>query len=173
MDEQELSELHEKAHHPEARRIALTMAIVAVLLAVVTMMGHRTHTEEVVLQTRTNDQWTYYQAKNNRAQMYAADAKLAGLLSATGRETAEGFASQAEHEKAGADDIKKQAEVLEEETKGAETSATRFDVGEIFLEVSIVLCSIALLTGSPLYWRASFLSSIVAMGFAVAGFLHH
>ena len=61
------------------RNIGLTMAIFAACLAVVTLMGHRLHTEEVVLQTQTADGWAYYQAKNTRSQMYAADAKLAGL----------------------------------------------------------------------------------------------
>ena len=148
------------------------MAVAAVLLAVVTMMGHRMHTEEVVLQTQTNDQWGYYQAKNNRAQMYVADAKLAGLMAASGQGVAEGFSAQAEHEKSGAEGIRKQAEGLEEQTKRIERSATRFDVGEIFLEISIVLCSIALLTKSLLYWRVSFISSLLAIGCAAAGFLH-
>ena len=46
--------------------VSLTMAVLAVLVAVVTLLGHRAHTEEVVLQATASDQWAYYQAKNIR-----------------------------------------------------------------------------------------------------------
>ena len=70
MESEELSELHEHAEHakhdPTLAPISLTMAILAVLVAVVTLLGHRAHTEEVVLQAQSSDQWAYYQAKNIR-----------------------------------------------------------------------------------------------------------
>lgn len=42
------------------------MAVLAVLVAVVTLIGHRVHTEEVVLQAQRPIQWAFYQAKNIR-----------------------------------------------------------------------------------------------------------
>ena len=52
MEPQELAEVSEKAHGKIERSIGLTMAIVAALLAAVTLMGHRLHTEETVEQTK-------------------------------------------------------------------------------------------------------------------------
>jgi hypothetical protein len=63
------------------RRVAMSMAIVAAMLALVTMLGHRAHNETLRLQAEANhlrtqaniyhteasDQWTYYQAKNIRS----------------------------------------------------------------------------------------------------------
>jgi len=66
MDEQELFELSDKAHKRVERTIGLTMAIIAACLAMVTLMGHRLHTEETVAQTKAADGWAYYQAKNSR-----------------------------------------------------------------------------------------------------------
>jgi len=83
MEADELIELPEKTHRPLERRIGVTMALFAALLAIATLMGHRLHTDEVVLQTRTADGWAYYQAKNIRSQMYAADATLADLQGGT------------------------------------------------------------------------------------------
>ena len=160
LDEQELEEAAESAREPKQKRVALTMAVVAVLLATVTMLGHRSHTEEVVLQTKSNDQWTYYQAKNTRAHMYAADAKLASAIGKAQEQLAAEFQSNSEHERSGAEAIKKAAEDLDEETKTTAKKATHFDFGEILLEISIVLCSISLLTGSTLYWKLSFFSTI-------------
>ena len=67
---EELNELKEHAEHakhdPTLAPVSVTMAILAVLVAVVTLLGHRAHTEEVVLQAKASDQWAYYQAKNIR-----------------------------------------------------------------------------------------------------------
>src|SRR6204780_2035697 len=67
---EELNELQEHAEHakhdPALAPISVTMAVLAVLVAVVTLLGHRAHTEEVVLQAKSSDQWAYYQAKNIR-----------------------------------------------------------------------------------------------------------
>src|SRR3981189_570164 len=70
MESEELSELQEHAEHakhdPSMAPVSLSMAVLAVLVAVVTLLGHRAHTEEVVLQAKSSDQWALYQAKNIR-----------------------------------------------------------------------------------------------------------
>src|SRR5438552_2132760 len=77
METEELMELREQARGE--RGVGITMAIAAAFLAMVTLMGHRLHTDEVVMQTKSADGWAYYQAKNNRSHMYENDAKLAQL----------------------------------------------------------------------------------------------
>ena len=60
--------------------VSLTMAILAVLVATVSLMGHRAHTEEILMQTRATDQWAYYQAKNmRRNNLEALDDVLTAL----------------------------------------------------------------------------------------------
>jgi len=162
MEEQELAEAAEKARRPEQKQVGITMAVAAVLLAIITMLGHRAHTEEVLLQTRTNDQWDYYQAKNNRSEMYAADAKLA-LLMTEGQSVAAEFTKQAEQQKTGTEDVRQSAEKLEEETRIEAKRASYFDLGEVCLEATIVLCSITLLSGSLFYWKISFVSTAVGL----------
>lgn len=53
---EELQELKEHAEHahddPSLAPVSLTMAVLAVLVAVVSLLGHRAHTEEVVLQAK-------------------------------------------------------------------------------------------------------------------------
>src|SRR6516165_4311595 len=67
---EELTELKEHAEHgkenPALAPVSVTMAILAVMVAVVTLLGHRAHTEEVVLQAKASDEWAHYQAKNIR-----------------------------------------------------------------------------------------------------------
>src|SRR6266852_1134789 len=147
MATRELVEIGEQAHGKSGRTIGLTMAIMAAFLAVVTLMGHRLHTEEVVAQTKSADGWAYYQAKNNRYHMYAADAKLAELMGPQGAALAASWSQKAEEEKQQAEEIRQANERLDEETVAAARRATFFDAAEICFEVAIVLCSIALLTG--------------------------
>src|SRR5579864_6775623 len=70
----ELQELEENAEHgahePSLAPVTLTMAIFAVLVAAVSLLGHRAHTEELLLQTKATDQWAYYQAKDIRRRSY-------------------------------------------------------------------------------------------------------
>src|SRR5262245_22402270 len=170
MDSEELLEVSRESRGVE-RVIGVTMAIGAALLAMVTLMGHRLHTEEVVLQTKSADGWAYYQAKNGRYHMYANDAKLAELTGAkdAGAVSAE-WMKKSEEERKEADEIRRENERLDKETEAAARRATFFDIGEICLEVGIVLCSISLLTRAALFWRASFVPSLVGVALAIFGF---
>jgi hypothetical protein len=168
MDTDELLELKERTERSGDRRIGLTMAIFAAGLAMVTLMGHRLHTEEVVLQTKVADGWAYYQAKNTRSQIYAADAKLAELQGAAGAPLGRAWTDKAGQEREQADEIRKSTEELDGETRLTARRAGLFDAAEVFLEIAIVLCSIALLTGTGLFWRVSFVAA--AAGLVAAAF---
>src|ERR1700722_18503372 len=70
---EELQELQEQAEHGAEGNLAqvtVTMAILAVLVAALSLMGHRSHTEELLKQTAATDQWAYYQAKDIRRHTY-------------------------------------------------------------------------------------------------------
>ena len=136
-------------------------------------MGHRLHTEEVVLQTRLADQWAYYQAKNTRSQMYATDAALALLQGSDGARLAAGWTGKAAEERRQADDIRHGNEELDHETRVTARRATFFDTGEVFFEIAIVLCSIALLTGSIRFWYVSFLGAALGLAASALGFVIH
>ena len=87
----------EQAEHrldPFDRRVAMTMAIIAAVLAFTTMMSHREHTESLSRQadanrlttqaninhTEASDQWGYYQAKNSRSMQLDASLELLSML---------------------------------------------------------------------------------------------
>ena len=59
-------EIHHEHEHGEAdpygRNIGIMASVLAVLLAITTIMSHRAHTEGVLLKTDANDKWSYYQA---------------------------------------------------------------------------------------------------------------
>jgi hypothetical protein len=169
VESEELLELREHAGRREERRVALTMAVFAACLALVTLMGHRLHTEEVVLQTKVVDGWAYYQAKNTRSQMYAADARLAELQGAAGAGLSRTWNAKAGQEKEQADQIRVDTEALDRSTERTARRANFFDASEVFLEISIVLCSIALLTRNGRFWQVSFVGAAIAMAATIMG----
>src|ERR1700690_1651238 len=92
---EELTELHEHAEHgrehPDLAPITLTMAVLAVLVATVSLLGHRTHTEEIILQNQVTDKWAYYQAKNIRLHTDELFADMAALVPAKDADAAAKF----------------------------------------------------------------------------------
>src|SRR5579864_88704 len=63
MAELEIHHEHEGGEHdPLGKTIGILASVTAVLLAIVTILSHRAHTEGVLLKTDANDKWSYYQA---------------------------------------------------------------------------------------------------------------
>ena len=82
MEANEAQELQENAEHGASMRpVAFTMSLLAVLVAVTTVLGHRTHTEAVLTQNRATDEWNYYQAHKIRSNDTELAQDLLGVLS--------------------------------------------------------------------------------------------
>lgn len=171
MEPQELAENTEKARETGQRAIGLTMAILAVLLAVSTLLGHRAHTEEVLLETRATDQWNYFQAKNIRSHVYDADAEIANLFADKGAQAAADFRVKSAQQKKDSEEIQAEAEKLGREVAATTRRAGFYDGSELFLEVAIVLSSISLLAKSRVYWQASFVFSLAGIAIGLWGLL--
>lgn len=157
---EEMQELHEHAEHghtPGMAPVSFTMALLAVLVAVVTLLGHRSHTEEILLQNKTTDQWAYYQAKNLRRNNLEALRDMMGALQGKDSEKAEAvekkFDSSIEKYADDQKEIQQEAHNFETELKQMTRRADRFDFGEVLLEIGLVVTSITLLTGRRFYWK--------------------
>jgi hypothetical protein len=177
----ELHELHEHAEHarahPDLAPVSLTMAILAVLVATVSLLGHRTHTEEIILQNKVTDQWAFYQAKNIRRHNDEMFADLTTMVAAKDAEAAaklqEKYRGEADRYKDEQKELEKEAHATEDETKLARRKADRFDLGEVFLEIALVVTSITLLSGRRLFWHLGLFMATAGILLAVTGlFLH-
>jgi len=170
MEANEAQELQENAEHAEheasLRPVAFTMSVLAVLVAVITVLGHRTHTEAVLKQNQATDQWNYYQAHKIRANDTALVADLLSVVQIADKDGAKKLiAGYKEHQEKWADSLKEEqetAEGLEAKVEQAEARANRFDLAEALLEIALVISSVTLLTRSRIYWY-------VGLVFAVGG----
>jgi hypothetical protein len=177
----ELSELRENAEHgrenPSLVPVSVTMAILAVCVAIVSLMGHRSHTEELMMQNRATDQWAYYQAKNIRLHNYQMSIDLLSMAefkdkkqAAKVRDKYQGEVERYTEEQA---EIEEKAKDYENESAGTQHKADRYDLGEVFLEIALVISSLALLSGKRIFWFLGVIGGITGLGVAASALLLH
>jgi len=169
MEANEAHELQEHAEHgaheSTLRPVAFTMSVLAVLVAVTTVLGHRTHTEAVLDQNKATDQWNEYQAHKIRSNDTYLASDLLSVMTVADKTAAEKIAKgYADHQTKWADQTKddmEKAEALETKVEQAEARANRFDLAEALLEIGLVITSVTLLTHSRIYW---YFGMIFALG---------
>lgn len=170
----ELPETHH-AHedHPLVLPVSITMSILAVLIAGATLLSHRAHTEELLLQSEATDQWAYYQAKNGRYHGMQNTADVIGIMIPQDKEKAEAVLKKYEKEigryDSDKEDISEKAQELERERDLMSRRADRYDGGEAFLEIGLVICSITMLTKRKGFWFAGMLLGIAGIVLALTG----
>jgi hypothetical protein len=181
MSADELQELQEHAehaqHNPSLAPVSLTMAVLAVLVAVVSLLGHRAHTEEVVLQAKASDQWSYYQAKNIRQHQDELFADLAAAVTSKDDGQMAKFrdksSQEADRYKKEKDDIQDKAHEVEREVATERNRADRYDLAEVFLEIGLVITSITLLSGRRIFWHSGMVLSVIGLALALTAVAVH
>jgi len=174
---QELAEQQEKARENSLRPVSFTMSLLAVLVAVTTVLGHRTHTEAVLEQARATDQWNLYQAKKIRQYNTQLTIDLLSNLpvadTASAQKVTDAYKA---HLAKWNDDLNEEsakATELEAEVRKSERHADRFDLGEALLEIGLVITSITLLTRLRAYWYLGMVFGAAGLVIAAWAFLIH
>lgn len=174
-------ELPEAHHTHEDDRLVLpvsiTISIMAVLVAGVTLLGHRAHTEELLRQSQAADKWAQYQAKSVRLHETQGFSDMVNLVASMdkgkGDALVEKYSKEVEHYQSDKEDITKEAKDLEAERDLVARKGNRFDGGEAILEIGLVICSVTLLTKRKGFWFAGLLLGVIGIGLAATGFLLH
>ena len=177
----ELQEMHEHAEHVEQDSsllpVTFTMAVLAVVLAATTLLGHRAHTEEVLLQSKASDQWAYYQAKNIRQHSYELFLDFLAITPvkdpAQAKKGKEKYSRQVDRYKDELSEIDKEARSFEGEGAMAQRRANRFDLGEVCLDAAIVIASLTLLTKRRQFWQLGILMGLAGLGITLSGLIIH
>ena len=168
-------ELQEHAHHaqdPFDKRVAVTMATIAAVLATVSVGAHIFANEELLAQQQSSDQFAFYQAKASRR--YASEVArdmLRALQSETAVKLSETYENNAKRYAKEAEEIQPEAEKLKAESILKGKQSLRMEGGEVFLELGIVLASLAILSKRKPVWFASILSGAVGIGIALTAAL--
>src|SRR6266516_3241411 len=153
----ELHEGHyEQGDNPLILPVSITISIMAVLVAGVTLLGHRAHTEELLRQSQASDRWAQVQAKSVRLHSTQGFSDVVNIVASLDKEKGEAlrekYSKQVEHYESDKEDVSKEAKDLEVDRDLAGRRADRFDGGEALLEIGLVICSITPLNKRKWVW---------------------
>jgi len=168
---------HDHGDNPLVIPVSVTISILAVLVAIVTLLGHRAHTEELSRETQAASRWTQFQAKSIRQHEAENTSDIVNLVAGLDKEKGEAlrqkYEKQLEHYASDKEDVSEQAKELEAERDLAARKADRFDAGEALLEIGLVICSITLLAKNKGFWFAGMAIGAGGVLMAISAFLVH
>lgn len=164
-------ELEERRDKAFSRRVALTTAVYAVVLAIASLGGNNAMKEMLLAQQEASNQWAYYQSKVirehlNRGNKLLMETQLAEPSAVKGPERAKfeqlarTFADEEKRMNADKKDIEPKAKAAEAARDRNQARDPYFDYAEVLLQISIVCASISILsTSRPMFWFSSVLAS--------------
>ena len=157
--------------------ISLAISILAVLVALVTVLGHHVGGEAVLAQSRADDTWNQYQAKRIRSDQALVAVDLLSLqpsanAAAVQAKIAE-YQAHLEKWKGDLTATEEHARELEAEVTHSELQANRLEVGEALLQIAVVLCSITLFTRRKLFFFSGLGLGVFGLVVAATALLVH
>jgi hypothetical protein len=173
----------EEKKEPWLNYLALMTVMLAVCATLSTFKGGGFSTRSVLAQSQASDQWAYYQSKSIKSYMYEMQKdKLELELKEKRQKFApeiigdyenkidaySGKIKKYEEEKA---DIEKSARAQESIRDDAQKHSREFGMAVIFLQIAILLSSIAALLKKKPVWIIGLLSGVVGIFYFINGFL--
>jgi hypothetical protein len=171
-------ELEERRDKTFSRRVALTTAVYAVVLAIASLGGSNAMKEMLLSQQQSSDQWAFYQAKVIREHLYRsqklmleAQAPEAGPARARVDALAAKFGEEEKRYNAEKKDIEKDAKKLEHERDLNRDRDPYFDYAEVLLQIAIVSSSVSILAASRPMFFFSLALALIGVVCTANGFL--
>jgi hypothetical protein len=171
----ELEIHHEEGGHaadPMGRMVGILASLLAVLLAIVTIASHRTHTAAIMHKSGANDAWAHYQATRVKAHTIELGENMVRTFGG-GNEAAkkmlDDYAGQKTKYEGQSKDIQAEAEGDDHKAEKDEERALRFDIGEGLLEIGLVLSSLYFIARRKMFPVMGVIAGIAGVAVALMG----
>jgi hypothetical protein len=164
------------ANDPLGKKVGIQAALLAVMLAIVTILSHRAHTEGVMEKAEANDMWSYYQATKIKHHNLELGTDLIAALGAKGEavdKIVHKYNEDKEKYDKRAEEIKEKAEHAAKHARHAEEQASKFDLGEGLLEIGLVLSSLYFISHKKMFPVIGLFSALGGIAMAAWGLLLH
>lgn len=173
----------EEKKEPWLNYLALTTVVLAVCATLATFKGGGYSTKSVLTQTKASDQWAYYQAKSLKGYLYELQSDKLRLelktLPAGGPQSARAeyqgkideYAKKVKKYEEERSAIQTEAKKLEAARDDAQKHAQTFGIAVIFLQIAILLSSIAALMKKKYLWVLGMAVGACGIVYFVNGFL--
>jgi hypothetical protein len=177
----DVHELEERRDKTFTRRVALTTAVYAVVLAIASLGGNNAMKEMLLAQQQSSDQWAFYQAKVIREHLYRVqkllvDVSLGEGTALPGPQRAKlealsrRFGEEEQRYAAEKKDVERDAKKLEHERDVSRARDPYFDYAEVLLQIAIVTASVSILASSRPVFGFSLVLAILGTLLAANGF---
>jgi len=172
----------EEKKEPWLNYLALTTVIFAVCATLSTLKGGGYGSKAMMSQSQASDQWAFYQAKSIKEYVYdlqreklemdmkSLKGSVSRSLTADYQKKIDGYAEKInkyEEEKA---EIMKTAKALEAVRDEAQKHSSAFGLAAMFLQIAILLSSIAALMKKKFFWYLGMLSGVLGLVYFFNGF---
>jgi hypothetical protein len=170
-------EIHHETEHAIGgigQTVGVLAAVLAVLLAVVTIASHRTHTAAIIHKASANDAWQHYQSTRVKYHNLELGENLLAVMgarnSAADKMLADYKVQKKKYEKQQAE-ISAEAQKAQDESEKDEHRALRYDFGEGLLEIALVLSSLFFISGKKMFPALGVIAGLIGTVLAATGFL--
>lgn len=159
---------------PLEKTIGVVASVLAVVLAIVTIVSHRAHTDAVLFKSEANDKWAFYQAKKIKFHSLELGIDLLNAMperNAAALKTIEHYEKEKARYTKESDEAQADATKQDEKAAHIEDKALRYDFGEGLLEIGLVLTSLYFIARSKLFPTIGIISAIIGIGMTIYGYL--
>jgi hypothetical protein len=164
--------------------LALTTVILAVCATLSSFKVEHYSVESVLNQNLASDQWAFYQSKSIKGYLYDLQKEKLELDLKTIEKTAPGTITEQFADKIGAygksvkkyeqekNEIMQVAKNYEKKRDHAQEEREIFGMAVVFLQMGILLCSIAALMRKKILWLLGIVVGAVGVIYFANGFIH-
>lgn len=173
----------EEKKEPWLNYLALSTVILAVCATLSTFKGGGYSTRSVMSQTQASDQWAYYQSKSIKSYIYeiqkdklelelkAAGSKWPGNVIAEYEHTIDEYGKKIQKYEAEKSEIQRDATKYESIRNDAQKHSQIFGIAVIYLQIAILLSSIAALIKRKSIWLLGISVGFVGIIYFANGFM--
>lgn len=178
---------HGVPHHAandEHKRVGILIAVIAVLMAVIGALAKQQANEMIMKEVKASNGFAWYQAKRQRVAMNELELKrieveLAGTPTDAQRRLLEAHRGKLAAKNAEYEQENKDILVVADGDKRAAVVASHkhhwFEYSEICMHISVVLCSLVLLTERKIFLQLGIAATVAGLVIAGMGWFvtHH
>jgi hypothetical protein len=169
-------EIHHETHEsdPMGQKVGVLAALLAVLLAIVTIASHRTHTAAIMHKSTANDEWSHYQSTRVKYHNLELGENLLSVLHANGdgaEKMRADYGVQKKKYEGQSKEIQEKAQQFDEAAEADEHRALRYDVGEGLLEIGLVLSSLYFISKKKMFPVMGVIAGVAGAIIAASGLI--
>jgi len=174
MPELEIHHGGENAIDATGQSVGVLAAVLAVLLAVVSIASHRTHTAAIIHKASANDAWQHYQSTRVKYHNLELGENLLAVMgaqnSAADKMLADYKVQKKKYERQQGE-ISAEAQKAQDEAEKDEHRALRYDLGEGMLEIALVLSSLFFISRKKMFPVLGVIAGLTGTVLAATGLL--